>query len=64
MGLIEFILLCIVIGLIVWAVNTYLPLPAPIKTLILVAAVIVLLFVLFNAMGIIGGADIRIPRVR
>lgn len=64
MGLIEFFILCIVIGLIVWAVNTYLPLPAPIKTLILVAAVIVLLVVLFRALGIFGGADIQIPRIR
>jgi uncharacterized protein YhhL (DUF1145 family) len=64
MGLIEFILLCVVVGLVVWAVNTFLPLPQPIKTIILVAAILVLLFVLLRAMGIFGGADIAIPRVR
>jgi uncharacterized protein YhhL (DUF1145 family) len=64
MGLIEFILLCVVVGLVVWAVNTFLPLPQPIKTIIMVAAVVVLIFILLRAMGVFGGADIAIPRVR
>jgi uncharacterized protein YhhL (DUF1145 family) len=54
----------VVVGVVVWAVNTFLPLPQPIKTIIMVAAVVVLLFILLRAMGVFGGADIAIPRVR
>lgn len=60
MGLIEFILIAVVIGLIVWVVTTYLPLPAPFPTIILVVAVVVLLLVLVRAMGF----DMPIPRIR
>ena len=64
MGILEFILICVVLGLVVWLVNTYLPLPPPIKTIILVAVIIVIIVILLNAMGLFGGADYRIPRVR
>jgi hypothetical protein len=60
MGLIEFILLCVVVGVIVWAVNTYTPIPQPIKTLILVVAILVLVLVLVRAIGF----DMRIPSLR
>ncbi len=64
MGLLAFILLCVVIGLVVWLVNTYLPIPQQIKTVITVAAVVVLVLVLLQAMGIFSGADVMIPRIR
>lgn len=60
MGLIEFILLVVVIGLIVWVVNTYLPIPEPLKTIILVVAVVVVLVVLIRALGF----DLTIPKIR
>jgi hypothetical protein len=63
MGLLEFIILCVIVGLLVWAVNRFLPIPDQIKTLILIVAVIVLVVILLKAMGILGG-DIMIPRVR
>jgi len=61
MGIIQFILICVVIGLVVWLVNTYLPLPQQIKQLIVVAAVILLVLVLLSAMGLFS-YDIQIPR--
>ena len=64
MGLLEFIIIAVVIGLVVWAVNTFLPIPQQIKTVILVAAIIVIVVILLRALGIFGGADIQIPRVR
>ena len=64
MGILEFIIICVVLGLVVYLVNTYLPLPAPIKTIILVAVVIVIIVILLRAMGILGGVDYQIPRVR
>jgi Flp pilus assembly protein protease CpaA len=64
MGLFEFFFLCVVVGLVVWALTTYIPMPQQIKTLIIVAAMIVLVLILLKALGVLGGADIPIPRVR
>jgi hypothetical protein len=64
MGIIEFLILCLVLGLILWLINTYAPIPQQIKTIMLVAVVIVLIIVLLRAMGIFSGADMQIPRVR
>ena len=64
MGILEFIILCVVLGLVVWLVNTYLPIPQAIKTVILVAVIVLLVVVLLRAMGIFSGADVQIPRIR
>jgi hypothetical protein len=64
MGIIEYLILCLGLGLVVYLINTYAPIPQQIKTIILVAVVIVLIIVFLRAMGIFGGADIQIPRVR
>ena len=64
MGILEFIILCLVLGLVVWLINTYAPIPQQIKTIILVAVIVVLIVVLLRALGIFGGADMQIPRVR
>jgi len=65
MGLFEFFLLCIVIGIVVWLINTYLPIDPNIKKIITIVAVVVIVLILLQAMGIFsGGRDIQIPRVR
>ena len=61
MGLVQFILLCVVVGLIDWAVVAYTPIPAQIKNLVVWVSVIVL--VLLSSIGIFG-FDVPIPRVR
>jgi hypothetical protein len=63
MGLMEFFILALAIGLVVYLINTYAPIPDPIKKIILVAACIVLIVVLLKAMGIFG-FDVQIPRIR
>jgi uncharacterized protein YhhL (DUF1145 family) len=63
MGIFAFFIICIVIGLAVWLINTYIPLPAPIKTVILVAAIIVIVVILLQALGVFGH-DIQIPKLR
>lgn len=63
MGLLHFILLCVVVGLVVWAVVTYTPIPAQIKNLIVWASVVVLVLILLGAMGVFN-YDVPIPRVR
>lgn len=64
MGIIQFIIIALVLGIIVWLINTYAPIPQQIKTIILVAVVIVLLLILLQAMGIFSGADVQIPKIR
>ena len=64
MGIIEFILLAVVVGLVVWLVNTYAPIPQQIKTVILVAAIVVLVLVFLRALGVLSVGDVAIPRVR
>jgi hypothetical protein len=63
MGLIEFLILCIVVGVICWLAVTYIPMPPPFKTAIPVIAIVVLVLILFMlVLG--GGRDIAIPRLR
>lgn len=47
------ILTIAVIGLIVWAVITYVPMPAPFQGLIILVAILILIFALFG--GNLGG---------
>lgn len=63
MGIIEFIVIAVILGVIVWAIWTYTPIPAPFKKLILWAAVIVLVLLLAHALGLIG-KDVKIPSIR
>lgn len=64
MGLISFIVLCVVLGLIVYLVTTYLPLDQKIKLIIIWATVFVLLLVFLQATGVLGNFDVMIPRIR
>lgn len=63
MGLIQFFILALVVGLVVWAIWTFTPIPIQIKKVILWAAVIVLVVILLSAMGIFGH-DVAIPKLR
>lgn len=45
-GLIVFIIAAVVVGLLVWLVTAFLPLPENIKQLIQVAAIIILILIL------------------
>ena len=58
-GLIQFLIICLMIGLIDWLLLQT-PIPAQIIRLF---TVIVLIFILLSAMGIFG-LDVPIPRVR
>lgn len=55
------ILTIALLGFLVYLITTYIPMPAPFKTIIYVVAAIVLLLYLMSAFGI---ADLPIPRVR
>ena len=63
MGIIEFMLIALVIGFLVWLIQTYAPIPAQFKAIILWAGILVVVLILLNALGLIGH-DWMIPRVR
>lgn len=60
MGLIEFIILVAILGVIVWLLVTYIPMPEPFSKIIIFIAVLVVILVLLRALGF----DIAIPRLR
>jgi hypothetical protein len=64
MGLIAYLILCVVVGVIVWLAVTYLPMPPAFKTFIPVAAIIVLVVILLVIMFGGGAHDVAIPRLR
>ena len=57
MGLIEFIVLAVVLGLVAYMIQTYVPIPQPIKTIIVVAICLVLLLILVRSF--IGDVPLR-----
>lgn len=60
MGLIELIVILVVVGLLLWVVETQLPIAAPLKTIIRV--VVVLVVILWLVRLFIG--DVPIGRIR
>ncbi len=55
MDLISLLVVLVVVGLILWLVQTYLPLPAPIKTVITVVVILFLCIWLLQIFGIVSG---------
>ena len=61
MGIIEFILIALVLGVVCWLVFKS-PIPTPIKNVVLWAVVIVLVIILVKAFGLLDH-DIKIPKL-
>ena len=65
MSLISLVLTLIVVGVLLWLVNTYVPMDAKIKKILNVVVVICVVVWLLYAFGILGrGGDIRVPQFR
>ena len=63
MGLLAFLLVVIVVGLVVWLAITYVPMPPQFKTALPIIALVILILILI--VYIFGGVgDLTIPRVR
>ena len=61
MSLISLIIVLCVVGVILWAINSYLPLDAKIKKILNIVVVIVVVIWLLQAFGLIGSlSQIRI----
>ncbi len=52
MGLIEMIMTIAVVGLVVWAITTLIPMPQPFKSAIYVLSVVGLAFYIISAIGV------------
>jgi len=53
--MISVLVTLVVVGVVIWLVQTYIPLPAPIKTVITVLMVLILCIWLLQTFGVIGG---------
>ena len=62
MGIIRYFFTVLVIGLVVWAIHAYTPIPQQFKQLILWAGIIVCLLVLASALGLFKW-DMTIPKI-
>lgn len=64
MSLISFVIVLIVVGVLLWAVNAYIPMDAKIKQILNIVVVIATVIWCLNAFGIFSAVGtISIPRV-
>jgi hypothetical protein len=54
MTLIELVITLIIVGVILWAINTYIPMQSSIKKILNLVVVIVVILYVLSAFGIIG----------
>jgi hypothetical protein len=64
MTLVDIVLVLIVVGLIMWLVNTYVPMAGGIKSLLNVVVFVVVLVWILQVFGLVGAIPIRIPPLR
>ena len=65
MSLITLVVTLVVVGVILWLINAYIPMDGKIKKILNIVVVIVVVLWLLSAFGILGhGGDIRVPQVR
>ena len=64
MSLISLVVTLVVVGVLLWLVNAYIPMDAKIKKILNIVVVIVVVLWLLSAFGIIGhSGDIRVPQI-
>jgi hypothetical protein len=65
MSLISLVITLIVVGVLLWLVNTYIPMDGKIKKILNIVVVVCVVVWLLFAFGILDrGGDIRVPRVQ
>lgn len=60
MSLITVIIVLVVVGFVLWAINKYIPMQQWVKNVLNIAVVIILIVWLLKAFGLIGALDVRI----
>ena len=64
MTLVDIVVALVVIGLIMWLINTYIPMAGGIKSLLNVVVFVVVLIWVLQIFGLIGAIPFRIPPLR
>lgn len=65
MSLVTLAVTLIVVGVLLWLVNTYIPMDGKIKNILNVVVVICVVLWLLSAFGVIGrSGDIRVPQIK
>jgi LytS/YehU family sensor histidine kinase len=65
MSLISLIITLIVIGVLLWLVNTYIPMDGKIKNILNVVVVVCVVVWLLSAFGVLGHPhDLQVPQLR
>ncbi|MGA2246255.1 MAG: Thivi_2564 family membrane protein [Verrucomicrobiota bacterium] len=65
MSLISLIITLIIVGVLLWLVNSYIPMDSKIKKILNVVVVICVVVWLLSAFGVIGhSGDIRVPQLK
>ncbi len=65
MSLIGLVITLIVVGVLLWLLETYIPMDPTIKRIIQVVVIICVVLWLLNAFGLFAGMhDVQVPRVR
>ena len=54
MPLIQLVVVLVVFGVLLWAINTYIPMDATIKKILNVVVILVVILFILNAFGILG----------
>jgi len=63
MPLIQLVIVLVVVGVVLWLINTYIPMQATIKKILNVVVIIVVIFWLLSVFGVLGSlSGIRIGR--
>jgi len=64
MTLVDIVIVLVVIGLIMWLINTYIPMAGGIKSLLNVVVFVVVLIWILQVFGLLGAIPFRIPPLR
>lgn len=64
MSLIALVITLIVVGVLLWLVNTYIPMDATMKRIINIVVIVAVVLWLLSALGVLGSlGNVRVPRV-
>ena len=64
MPLLNVVLTLVVVGVILWLINTYIPMQSTVKKILNVVVVVVLILWLLYGFGIINGGEVHMPVVK
>lgn len=63
MSLISLVVMLMIVGILLWLINTYIPMDPKIKQIINVVVIICVVVWLLRVFGVLGALDVPVPRV-